>query len=46
MGQDFLDVQYNPLVQILFVPYILMEWLYMSRNAGGNCPDLPTFIQV
>jgi len=31
--------------KVLFVPYILMEWLYMSRNAGGNCPDLPTFIQ-
>jgi len=27
------------------VPYILMEWIYMSRNHGNLCPDLPSFIQ-
>jgi len=31
--------------KILYVPYIFMEWHHMSRNHGGNCPELPSFIQ-
>ena len=40
-----LNHYFSNLVNGVFIPYILMEWIHIQKNMDNNCPDINTLVK-